>query len=264
MDFLKKHYEKVLLGLVLLGLAGAVAFLPFKIASEKQKLADLRDNLTHPKVKDLPPLDLSIPEGELKRLAAPARLDLSTTNRVFNSMPWQKTVDGRMIPYDDSHVGPKALSLVRTAPLYTILSFDNVTLSDQGPRYVIGVTREAATKASDRSKHQMGCPLHGKTEVFALTDAKGPPENPTQLNLIMNDSGESAVLTHDRSFKRVDGYLADLKYEPEKRTWLNQRVNATLHFNGEDYKIVAITANEAVVLGPSGKKTTIPLSNAAP
>ncbi len=264
MDFLKKHYEKVLLGLVLLGLAAAVAFLPFKIASEKQKLADLRDKLTHQTVKPLPPLDLALVEAALKRVATPARLELSTTNRVFNPMPWQKTVDGRTIPYDDSHVGPKAVSLVKTTPLYTILSFDNVTLSDAGPRYVIGVAKEAAAKATDRTKHQTGCTLHGKTDTFTLNEVKGPPENPTQLVLAMNDTAETAVVAKDQPFKRVDGYLADLKYEPEKRTWLNQRVNNTLHFNGEDYKIVAISAAEAVVLGPSGKKTTIPLSNAAP
>ena len=48
MDFLKKHYEKVLLGVVLLGLAVAVAFLPFKIASDKQALEDKRNQLIHP------------------------------------------------------------------------------------------------------------------------------------------------------------------------------------------------------------------------
>ena len=49
MDFLKKHYEKVLLGVVLLGLAVAVAFLPFKIASEKQKLEDMRNSSSIPR-----------------------------------------------------------------------------------------------------------------------------------------------------------------------------------------------------------------------
>ena len=36
MEFIKKNYEKMLLGLVLLGLAVAVALLPFKIASERE------------------------------------------------------------------------------------------------------------------------------------------------------------------------------------------------------------------------------------
>ena len=38
MDFVKKHYEKILLGFVLLGLVGALVFLPFMIASDQQKL----------------------------------------------------------------------------------------------------------------------------------------------------------------------------------------------------------------------------------
>jgi hypothetical protein len=48
MDFLKKNYEKILLGVVLLGLAVAVGFLPFKIASEKQKLKDMSDSVLNP------------------------------------------------------------------------------------------------------------------------------------------------------------------------------------------------------------------------
>ena len=35
MDFLKKHYEKILLGVVLLGLVGAMVFLPFLILHDR-------------------------------------------------------------------------------------------------------------------------------------------------------------------------------------------------------------------------------------
>ena len=84
MDFLKKHYEKVLLGVVLLGLAVAVAFLPFKIASEKQKLEDMRNQLIHPKVKPLTNLDLSLPDQVLKLAAAPPQVDFSAPHRLFN------------------------------------------------------------------------------------------------------------------------------------------------------------------------------------
>ena len=37
MDFVKKHYEKILLTVVLLGLVGALVFLPFLIASDQQR-----------------------------------------------------------------------------------------------------------------------------------------------------------------------------------------------------------------------------------
>ena len=52
------HTVHFLAPLVLL----AVAFLPFKISSEKQKLEDMRNTLIHPKVKPLTNLDLTIYE----------------------------------------------------------------------------------------------------------------------------------------------------------------------------------------------------------
>ena len=118
MDFLKKHYEKVLLGVVLLGLAVAVAFLPFKIASEKQKLEDMRNTLIHPKVKPLTNLDLSLPDSVLKRVAAPAMIDFSAPNKLFNPMPWQKAADGHLIKVDATNIGPNAVTITKMAPLY--------------------------------------------------------------------------------------------------------------------------------------------------
>ena len=55
MQFLKKNYEKILLGLVLLGLVVAAAYLPFRIDDEKQALHELRDKKFDYPVKPLPP-----------------------------------------------------------------------------------------------------------------------------------------------------------------------------------------------------------------
>src|ERR1051326_7321823 len=79
MDFLKKHYEKLILGVVLLGLAGAVAFLPIEISSERQKLEDLTRTIIKRKIPPLTNLDLTIQENALKRMAVPA---LHPWNRV--------------------------------------------------------------------------------------------------------------------------------------------------------------------------------------
>ena len=38
MDFVKKHYEKILLGVVLLGLVGALVFLPYWIRYDRDVL----------------------------------------------------------------------------------------------------------------------------------------------------------------------------------------------------------------------------------
>ena len=90
MDFLKKHYEKILLGVVLVGLALAFVYLPFKIADEKQKLQDLNENLKRPVVKPLTNLDLSFADNALKRVATPMMLNLSTNSHLVNPIAWQQ------------------------------------------------------------------------------------------------------------------------------------------------------------------------------
>src|SRR5262245_43226220 len=116
MDFLKKHYEKVLLGLVLLGLVAAVAFMLFKIGGDKQKLEDLRNSYIRKTAKPLTNLDLTVPEHALKRAGAPAAIDFTTSNRLFNPLAWVKTADGRLIP--STQTGPGSLVVSNIIPLY--------------------------------------------------------------------------------------------------------------------------------------------------
>ena len=98
MDFLKKHYEKVLLGAVLLGLAGAVGFLFFKIASEKEELERKETELTKPRVTPLPELDLGAYQAVLQRLGASALLDLSVPHKLFN--PIEEEVSCKKVSAD--------------------------------------------------------------------------------------------------------------------------------------------------------------------
>src|SRR5262245_55355756 len=109
MDFLKKHYEKILLGVVLIGLAAAVVFLQFVVSNEKEKLTTLTATVLNPKVKELTNLDLTLLETALKRVDAPSMIDLGPPNRLFNPMPWQKSADGRLIP--SQKVGPTAVTI---------------------------------------------------------------------------------------------------------------------------------------------------------
>src|SRR6266404_4704166 len=188
MEFIKKHYEKIILGIVLVGLMVAVAFIPLKVASEKAELETQRANYRNPSVKALQPLDLEAQEETVKRVATPAVLDLTTTNKLFNPMPWKKAADNRLIKDDSKNLGPGALAITRLTPLYLILTLDSVSVSDGGARYFIGVTKEAATTTGQRSKHQIYCSLNVKNEVFTLRKIDGSPENPTRLVLELNDT----------------------------------------------------------------------------
>jgi len=83
MDFLKKHYEKIILGVVLLGLAVAVVFIPFKVGSERNQLEEKRKSLIARKVAPLTNIDLAMPEAALKRVGVPVVLNFSTGHRLF-------------------------------------------------------------------------------------------------------------------------------------------------------------------------------------
>src|SRR5258705_8316560 len=186
MDFVKKHYEKIILGIVLVGLAVAVAFIPIKVASEKQELKDKQAALVQRKVAPLTNLDLTVPQTALKRVASPVVLDFSAPHRLFNPMPWQKSVSGALVKYDDSHIGPKAVTITKVSPLYLLVSLDNVNiLADSQPRYVIGVQKEGAASPAQRTKKGYYCKLNEKNEMFTLRKVDGPAENPTQLSLAL-------------------------------------------------------------------------------
>jgi hypothetical protein len=254
MDFLKKHYEKLILGVVLIGLIAAAGFIPFKVSNERKELDEKKVSLIPRSVKPLTNLDLSIAQNSLKRVTEPVVVNFSVPHRLFNPMPWQKAVTGKLIKYDDSHIGPKAVSITKVTPLYLIITLDNVNISEQGPKYVMGVQKEAATQASQRIKKETYSKLNEKNDTFILRKIEGPADNPTKLTVELNDTGEMAVVTKEQPFKRADGYMADLKYDPEKQSWNNCRIGRALHFNGEDYNVVAISQNEVVLSAKSNQK----------
>ena len=259
MDFIKKNWEKVLLGVVLIGLAVAVAFLPLKIKSEKDDLEANRVPLLNPKVKALEPADLAATELLLKRSATPLALDFSTGHRLFNPVLWQKTPDGGKLKVQTGkEIGPDALVITKTTPLFTLVTLDNVSTNDTGARYAIGYERQAADKVMDRRKRQFFISTDSKSDAFKLVSVKGPAENPVELILEFTDSGEKIAVSKTNPFKRVDGHLAELKYPPENnRTWPPRRKDDKLTFGGADYNIVAIGETEVVVSAGSGKKTTV-------
>ena len=257
MDFLKKHYEKILLGVVLLGLVGAMVFLPFLILHDRNMLDEKRTGIIHHPVRPLPPLDLTEQSNALQRLQLAYHLNFETTNRLFNPVEWQKAVNGALIKIESGNeVGPQAAKVTAITPLYFTLTLDSVETNEFGARYVIGVERQAAAAAWQRARRQHYASVGDKNEAFTIIAVNGPPGNPTQLILRLTDSGERATLSQNKPFRRVDGYMANLKYSPEGKSWQDQRVGDDLKFAGDDYIIVAINQNEVVLSAKSNQKKT--------
>lgn len=261
MDILKKHYEKIILGGVLLVLAIGAAMLPIQIGSERDELKQKESDIISRPAKPLEVLNFATQQVAIVQLRRAAQLDLATTNKVLNPLLWQTTADGKRIKISTGEeTGPKALQVTKLVPLHLNISLDGVNTSEATPRYTITVEREAAADRAKRTKKPFFASLNNKNEVFTVREATGPADNPV-LKLELADGGEIIEISKDKPFKRVDGYMVDLKYPLENRPpWLAQRVGSPLKFGGEDYIIVAITKNEVVVLAKSNqKKTPVPI-----
>jgi hypothetical protein len=263
MDFLKKHYEKVLLGLVLLGLAVGAVFLILMIPSERAALRAQSDEIINRPAKPLPALELNKAAGLIGRMSAADCLDLTSTNKVFNTMQWLRKPDGSLIKVAlGNEIGPEAVVVTKITPLYTTITFEGMLPSDSGPRYDLTVEREAAAKSSQRTRRHFPATLNSKTGTFVIREVRGPADNPTELVLELTDTMERVTLSKEKPYKRVDGYMADFKYPPDNKTWTNQRKDAggpytpAINIAGEGYIVVAITKNEVVLSAKSNNKRT--------
>ena len=267
MDFVKKHYEKILLSVVLLGLMGVLVFMLYLIPSDRQRLADIRLSIISHAVKPLDPLDLTRETNVSARLQSPYKLDFSTTNKLFNPVQWQKTPDGRLIKLPSGSEVDLTV-VTKITPLYLALTLDSIetnslATNELAARYVISVEHQAAALPGQRVKRQHYASVAEKIDVFTIQEVRGSLDNPAQLQLVLQlaDTGERVTLSKDKPFRRTDGYSADLKYDPEGKKWQGQRIGAILRFAGDDNIIVAINQDTVILLARSNqKKTTLTYS----
>jgi hypothetical protein len=264
MDFVKKHYEKILLSVVLLGLMGVLVFMLYLIPSDRQRLADIRLSIISHAVKPLDPLNLTRETNVSARLQSPYKLDFSMTNKLFNPVQWQIAADGTLIKIKTGYeIGPRATVVTKITPLCLILTLDSIETNEFGARYVISMEHQGAALPAQRAKRQHYASVGEKNETFTIAGVNGSPDNPAQLKLILQltDTGERATLSKDKPFCRTDAYSADLKYDPEGKKWQGQRIGADLKFAGDDNIIVAINQDTVILLARSNqKKTTLTYS----
>jgi hypothetical protein len=259
MQFLKNNYEKVLLSIVLLGLAIAAATLPLQVASVRSQLEDTRRALTvRVKPKPFQPADewLANSRQTVARLQTPLNLELAGGHNLFNPVPWRK-VDNRLTPIrKDSDIGPGAVRITQVRDLHLTVSLEAIDETEP-PRYRVTVLNE--TDTSPRPDTRTISTASPRNNLFELVGVEGPPNNPDALILKVKSFDHAIRVTQDQKFQRVVGYAADLAYDITRQSWSNQRVGRTIRLNdqGENYKIVAIKRNEVVLESPAKKKYTL-------
>jgi hypothetical protein len=259
MEFLKKHYEKVILSVVLLGLLVAAALLPIWVANEKRALEEIENSIISTPRKELKPVNVSTNEATLQRLQKPEHLRLSSGHNVFNPVLWKRRPDGTLLKIQTgTEEGPAALTITGISPLYLRIEFDGAVGTGDNLQYRFKITREAERSPGKRAPTTRSVPNVGsKNDVFLLKEMK-PKDNPAEFVLELADTKETVTVTKDKPFSQVAGYIANLKYDPEKMTFLNRRLDDRLIFASDTNKIVAITATNVTVEALSNtKRTTI-------
>lgn len=260
MDFLKKHYEKLVLSLVLLGLVAAAAIMYFQISSVEEAIAKTKEIVINPvKAAPFKPLDLSTNEAAVQKLQNPPRIVFTGTNNLFNSVKWLRKADGSIIKLSSGNeIGPAAVTVAKLTPLYLIISFEGTNASGGTLRYQFNLTREAEKSLGKRKKSPIYLSVGSKQEGVLLKEVHGPADNPTEFILVWLEDNSTIQLAKDAEFKRIAGYAADLLYAPENVSRAGMRKDDKLTFGGETYNIVAITERDVTLSAKSnGKNTTV-------
>jgi hypothetical protein len=256
MEFLKRHYEKIILSVVLLGLAAVAAGLPIKVNQEKQKEEERKTSLLTPTIKKYPPVDLTTNEMVLAKVKSPIHFDISGKHNLFNPVTWIQRPNGELLKVKTGKdVGIGAVEVTAINDLKLIISFDGPIGDPKDLKYQITVTNQTASSPKSQRAFAKG----GSNNLGTLKEVRGPEDNPTEVVFIPAGENAGIVLGKDKPFVRTIGYSADLVDRVSNTRYPGMRKGMSItvfnpETNGRDvYKIVAID-KDTVTFQASNKK----------
>jgi len=255
MQFLKKNYEKIILGVVVLAALGLVASLPFLVSSEKQKLAEQEAVVIKPNLTPLQPLDMSKEDEFIQRAHQSIAVNLDSPHKIFNPVRWQLKNGA---PYwNPAGTEINKLVVTKISPLNEIYSLTSISAPEGLPaHYGIGITHQAAPSFGGRNLRTTYVSMNQTTNNFTVVAANGTDVETASVTLELSDTGKRVTITKNKPYERPEGYMADLVYQPDNKQFPNRRKTDTtsICFANECYKIVDITEREVVLLQLSNQK----------
>ena len=120
MQFLKKHYEKIILCTVLLGLAAAAIVMGSVITKLQEEVSQPVSEPPH-NTKQVVPLDLTADLLALAQITNPPPVVLSGDHNLFNPVTWRRKPNGELLKI--LKTGPDALKITGITPLYTVITY---------------------------------------------------------------------------------------------------------------------------------------------
>lgn len=261
MDFLKKHYEKLTLGLVLLAVAGVAISLMLSVNQVQQDLNTALAQAAGAKQKALQSINLSTNQSELDAVVKHAPVVLGAADHyTFNPVTWARAANGRIEPTRGrADMGAAGLSYVEAHDLYLEIGFSAIQGTPEAPRYQFSIRRDYEKNPKLRAAIVESVPVgsESKDQIFKLLEVRGPKEDPTDFVCELVSTREQFTISKTKTFKKTQGYSADLRYEANRQNFTQKRVGDSVNLSGAVYKIVAIEKDELVVSAPNSVRTTV-------
>jgi hypothetical protein len=283
MGFLKRHYEKIILSIVLIGLAAAAGLLTVKVNKVKKELqADFEagssggSSVNYDVAAGL--------ESRLSVISNPPPTQIDGEHRLFNPVLWKETAAGLRFPVrEGSEAGVGALTVTGIKPLLFTISFDKpVGNNPERMRYSFKFHQQDAVSKRGRPPRPVGkyagidgklgeWPYGEQTVEMYLKGVEGDPVSPTGFVLGMRDTDgqdmvDTIALAVDAPYEDVRSHLVDLRYDVADTDFKAKREGDEITLEGERYNIVAISETLVVLSAVrNGKRYEIPIdSNTAP
>lgn len=248
MEFLKKHYEKVLLSVVLLGLGAVAYWLPNAVREAETTTTPPPPQSARSKSNSIPPITFERELAALDNLTNPPVVTFSGEHRVLNPATWKKMPDGSIKKFLSE--GVESLVIKTNHPLYLVISLDRSSASG----FYITVQQQAK---GERNTEFLKVNDKSKTKLFTVTEARGDTNEPSEVIIEMPES-DPVSLKKGSPYQKVEGYSTDLKYDLESKQFSDRRVGQLISFGGETYKIIYIGPNSVSLIDQAtGKQTTI-------
>ncbi len=263
MEFLKKHYEKIILSIVLLLLAVAAAYLPIRVAAVNK---DIETEVPRVSPKEFVPLDISTNIATLNRARSKSSVKLSgNDHNLFNPVGWLKNKDGDLMkdPFY-GRKGPQALVVTRIDPLYFSVSYDRLSQDGGEIKYYFGIKREADAKKSNRRLVTRAIREREKNDIFILKEVKGDPTNPEGFVIDLLADNREIFVSSTEPYSETAGYTANLVYPPENGKKFNtKRRGDKITIAKKSYEVVVVQADEVVLKDSKTTKQTTIRANAS-
>jgi hypothetical protein len=276
MEFLKSHYEKIILGVVLLLMAVGAVVLVLEVGSVQEELDKFKKNPVGGGGKPPPPENFTNLVKVLQQAANPPTVEFTKVHKVFNPDTWYVDTNGNLIA--GTNVGVGRLVVQSITPMQLKLWFDSIGGTPGRETVRINVIREFAPTPQEQARKSLTLSLtstniqntldtKSKLQIFAR-EIGGTPENP-EVKLELIDPAKDPfnfTVSKTQGYTNVAEYVAFIIYPVESNfVWRAARKGQPMSFAGDTNIVVDITASNVVVRAVSNDKhTTIPLGTNSP